>query len=379
MRKLIAILILFSCSSVLMGQNLDSTHYETKPEDEWVLRNRTHYTYEQSNLLEWDVLLWNTNFEYWTRVLHGTNSYNENGLLDTLFQYQYSSGLGKYGFVRKIYSYNSIDKVDTLIVLEAIPPAWFFWANDYRVRNVYDTNGRLKHSFRDYGFAWDQWNKNIKTSYTYNLQGLPIKFVQERWNSDSNQWEINAKELNTYNASGNILENVRLELEEAFWVNKEKTSSNYNSSGYLSSKVFYAWDELVNEWIFKNEREYTYNSDFSEMQILYSYQHHITGEIIESSRSTYFYSAPLDLIEEQFKPIIMYPNPAKDLVNIKLKNTISTKITLADISGRVVQIINLEEGQEEYQIDISAYSSGIYFIEVFQDGQNVQSEKLIIQ
>ncbi len=375
MKNLITLLILFSCTSLLLGQNLDSTHFETKSEGDWVLKNRTHYTYDQSNLLDWVVLRWSSISESWNKISEGSNSYNANGMLDKVCE-QAGYGWNLSSLVQKEYSYNSIDKVDTLTVFEGIPPAWLLFP-DYRIRYVYDTNGRLKHSFGDWRKSG--WSKGSKTSYTYNVQGLPSKLVREFWNSESNQWEINAKELNTYNGSGDIVENVRLKLEEGSWVNKEKTSSSYNSSGYLSTEVLYVWGELINDWSIKYKWDYTYHSNFSEMLVIFSFQNQTTGEIIESSRITYFYSTSLDLMEEQFKPIIIYPNPANNLVNIHLKNSSSAKITLADISGRLMQSINIEEGQQEYQMDISAYPSGIYFIEVFQDGQKVQSEKLIIQ
>ncbi len=77
--------------------------------------------------------------------------------------------------------------------------------------------------------------------------------------------------------------------------------------------------------------------------------------------------------------INLYPNPAKDIVNIHLDFSFSANISLVDLSGRVVQSIDMEEGQQDYQLDISKYPSGLYFIEVHLEGGLFQSEKLIIE
>ncbi len=107
---------------------------------------------------------------------------------------------------------------------------------------------------------------------------------------------------------------------------------------------------------------------------------------VESQDSVVYYEVyfvetcpPLSIIETIESGLQFYPNPAKDIVNIHLDNSLSTNISLVGISGRVLETIDIELGQPDYQLDISKYPSGMYFIQVHLDGELLQSEKLIIE
>ncbi len=88
---------------------------------------------------------------------------------------------------------------------------------------------------------------------------------------------------------------------------------------------------------------------------------------------------PLSIDEMIYSQLEFYPNPAKEMVNIYFKNDIQTNLTILDFSGRVVQTIMIKEGQSDYQLDVSKYPSGVYFVQVQFDGNLLQSEKLIIK
>jgi hypothetical protein len=61
-----------------------------------------------------------------------------------------------------------------------------------------------------------------------------------------------------------------------------------------------------------------------------------------------------------------YPNPAKNLLTVKLNNTPTANaiITISDITGKIVKTIPVK--QEQFTIDISALAKAIYFIS-YQD------------
>ncbi len=88
---------------------------------------------------------------------------------------------------------------------------------------------------------------------------------------------------------------------------------------------------------------------------------------------------PLSLTESQNNTIELSPNPANGSVNIFLNNSSSSSISLVDLSGRVVQAIETEEGQDQYQMSLLDYASGVYFVQVIQDGRLIQNEKLLIE
>ncbi len=75
----------------------------------------------------------------------------------------------------------------------------------------------------------------------------------------------------------------------------------------------------------------------------------------------------------------IYPNPANGIININWKNKISdnAQIHITDISGRVVYTLN-EKVSSINSIDITNFSTGIYFIKVIAE-QGVYVEKLVVE
>ncbi len=107
-----------------------------------------------------------------------------------------------------------------------------------------------------------------------------------------------------------------------------------------------------------------------------------TVEFLDSCIETYTINwllEPLSIADNASITFEVYPNPAKEYINILMSNALNTSLSLVDLSGRVLELVTLEEGQEEYQLDVSEYASGVYFIEVVQDGNLMKSEKLILE
>lgn len=68
---------------------------------------------------------------------------------------------------------------------------------------------------------------------------------------------------------------------------------------------------------------------------------------------------------EEFYPIqvSLYPNPAKEKLNISFKNTINSKYEICDLNGKVL-INGKTLNNEHLSIDISTFSEGIYIFKV---------------
>ncbi len=78
--------------------------------------------------------------------------------------------------------------------------------------------------------------------------------------------------------------------------------------------------------------------------------------------------------------VIVYPNPSKNLVKIKIKNLQSTNpilIKTVDISGLVISENSFNYNQE-IEIDTSFLSKGNYFLNIYIDGESI-IKKLVIK
>ncbi len=86
------------------------------------------------------------------------------------------------------------------------------------------------------------------------------------------------------------------------------------------------------------------------------------------------------LVDQPF--IKTYPNPTSDMLNIYFKNTNQSKdgvFRLIDLQGRVVQEFDADKNDITFLVSLEKYASGIYFLQYFQRGILIKSEKVIIQ
>ncbi len=76
--------------------------------------------------------------------------------------------------------------------------------------------------------------------------------------------------------------------------------------------------------------------------------------------------------------ISLYPNPAKEYVNLNIENNKSkADISIADLTGKTINKIEVT-AVSNYILQTSELAKGIYILNVFLDGKN-QNKKLIIQ
>lgn len=93
-----------------------------------------------------------------------------------------------------------------------------------------------------------------------------------------------------------------------------------------------------------------------------------------------WYSQVLDIVWGNGGIVSVYPNPAKDILNIDIATekvgTIEVKIM--DMSGRIVKSVQMQSvnGMNAMKIDLTPLASGLYNIQVFENGQKLSTHKV---
>ena len=84
-----------------------------------------------------------------------------------------------------------------------------------------------------------------------------------------------------------------------------------------------------------------------------------------------------DIFEYTFK---MFPNPAKDIVNLKFNQLSNNNIEVSiyNVQGKLVKQVNPKLNRQEAQLNISNLQTGMYFLKVF-DGINEVTKKLLVK
>jgi len=103
------------------------------------------------------------------------------------------------------------------------------------------------------------------------------------------------------------------------------------------------------------------------------------GETIESTNTITENCNPSSGIEKVIKNILIYPNPANDVINIQVNefNSENIIIELCDITGKLVQKSSINEGNTKTYLDTRTLNSGVYIVKIIS-GNLLTTKKVII-
>ena len=72
----------------------------------------------------------------------------------------------------------------------------------------------------------------------------------------------------------------------------------------------------------------------------------------------------------------IYPNPSENIFNIKFKNNNEFEFEVYDITGKII-VDKTKVSRDSYQLDMSSYSTGMYFINIKANNQSA-TRKLML-
>ena len=138
---------------------------------------------------------------------------------------------------------------------------------------------------------------------------------------------------------------------------------------YRSFNV-YRDDELIAS----NISELTYTDADAEIG---DYIYKVTTVYIDCESDPASTSIIILGIEGYKNNFIVYPNPAKDYINIKGNDM--KIITLYNSIGQKLNSVNMTNSDTEYRINTQNYPTGIYFVEIMQSNNISSKVKVIIE
>jgi hypothetical protein len=155
-----------------------------------------------------------------------------------------------------------------------------------------------------------------------------------------------------------------------------------NSWDSLRSSIGYDWKTFdMNTFTYQVEDSLVYfvrslHGDVYKL-IFTKFEGSSTGIIVFKSEKVS--SLGINNENQSASDISIYPNPAKDYINVYFMNTLSGNqtITLNNLYGSVLYSTKLSAGQNKISFDASALAPGIYFISV-RSSAGTLSKKIII-
>jgi glucose/arabinose dehydrogenase len=89
-------------------------------------------------------------------------------------------------------------------------------------------------------------------------------------------------------------------------------------------------------------------------------------------------NTPLSIESNEMETILLFPNPARDLVTIEFGNVNVSRVSIINLNGNLINTFE-NQNNKTLQIDVSDYSSGVYFINLSAENGHSIFKKLIVK
>lgn len=159
------------------------------------------------------------------------------------------------------------------------------------------------------------------------------------------------------------------------------SSGWYNNSGVPNATD--CQNCVGGQWtgILETKNHYSYNLPFSSNIMLRFVMQ--SDDAVNSDGvfiDNFIISGTLATNENSLNDFVIYPNPSKGTVNIKLDKAIAVKVSLYDLSGRNIynETYNNSTNNFTKEINFNPISEGIYMLNIEVDGKKV-AKKIVIK
>jgi glucose/arabinose dehydrogenase len=89
-------------------------------------------------------------------------------------------------------------------------------------------------------------------------------------------------------------------------------------------------------------------------------------------------NTPLSIDTNEMQNVVLYPNPAREFVNLNFENLNISEVSIIDLNGNFINTFeNLNN--KNLQIDVSNYSSGVYFVKLTNANGQSSYKKLLVK
>src|SRR3972149_5763796 len=247
--------------------------------------------------IEWVQYNWNGYIDDWNRLKKGLSGYDSADHVVEWLEYSWDAMNEKWELSFK----------DSNIYVNDLRVRWVSYElqNEIWIRNFeeyfeYDSLDRLIEWRSQYlDNNKDEWVFEYKDNYTYDNEDNLEKIIKYSWNDDNSTWQGDEKVEITYQEKDDLYEDIEtvylFDVEGNFWVPYIKISRVYDEY-FLLTNNYYDWDIDAKDWVLYIGADYYYD-DVSKLVL----------------------SQKTNNIEQS---ISIFPNPAKELLNIELGSSL---------------------------------------------------------
>ena len=191
----------------------------------------------------------------WIGVSKDTAAYNAAG--DMTYRAVYTSWANN-DWVPSYKIETTYDEAGNVMFTQRLDWVNSAWKGHYRYENVYDASGRIISSavFNNWNTTTNNWEGTLKTETEYNSAGQILTVLNYTWKD--NGWKESDYTMFTYDAAGNVIDQVVQNYSNGTWVNSLRYEKEYQGGQQIKSND-YTW--VNGAWQFTRRSEKTYDND----------------------------------------------------------------------------------------------------------------------
>jgi hypothetical protein len=335
------------------------SHWDTST-NSWIYYYKNEYTYDDNNNLSYEIFsYWNTSTNSWINISKNECTYDANN--NVIFEI----------WSRWDTSTNS-------------------WIFSSKYEYTYDDNNNV--IFEIYS-RWDtstnSWIFSSKYEYTYDDNNNVISEIYSEWDTSTNSWIFDSKYEYTYDANNNLTSEIfsYWDTSTNSWIFDFKYEYTYDANNNIIYEITSYWDTSTNSWIFDSKYEFTYDLTVSIDNVLvpnnfdiesnnpilsYFYYYYDGSDFVLDMKYIFYYSdiTGINEVTDNYN-VSIYPNPANDYLMINTTTNENLKIEIYTIRGQSVISTECINNASQMRIDISQLPSGMYFIRIANNQNNI--------
>jgi hypothetical protein len=248
------------------------------------------------------------------------------------------------------------------------------WDSVRKVVSTFNTNNNTDSTLT---MHWDNgaWVYDSLTTYSYNAGALPDTVILKVWDGMSMEWRNHQEYIYAYDGNGNNTSATYKEYQSGVWENTENLIYGYTGD-LLTSSIYQQWniDSAAFENVGRVLLQYnTYDQltlmkaenwtqpgmwefEPGDTQFTFYYEEYDDGTGIKNVADAPFFS--------------LYPNPAKNLLHIEAGQNKIDRVSITDLSGRIVYESEAGAKAAAKSIPVNDFADGVYMLQAESAGKH---------
>ncbi|MBK6700361.1 MAG: T9SS type A sorting domain-containing protein [Saprospiraceae bacterium] len=236
-----------------------------------------------------------------------------------------------------------------------------------RIIYNYDSNNRLVDSTifkRVDNLFTDPWKNLSNYKYIYDLKDNPQEEYISLWDEAINGWISTFKSVYNIDKNKKISSFITYKYDKHFndWVIESKDTNVYNIHGRIETITTFQYDDFKEVWIPAYLETFTYDLFGNEIRYLRQVHDYLLDIWLNSYKRECYYSLHQIVssnLDELNNKIVVYPNPARDFINIH-DLPLNSEFLLYGTNGIIYLKSKLNNANS--RLDLKFLPIGTYFI-----------------